>query len=1303
MTELQTVGDYLNALDNTRYAIFKADIENDRLKGIEGPTTLQEVYRRAMRYVVPKSNPKNYTGAAFATRLDDLRSGRRNNQHGEHRNGRSGRGGLGAKRDNRDAKNNKPSTTTSPSSKEESKVSDSGSTRTVVCWHCGDAGHVRNNCPDWIADSKGGVGFVSLGNAFNTQLNNQWYEVLLDNQANISVLHPRLLSGVRSEESVVRGLSGETVLPYVGHLAEFDLECKSSPDVIANVLCMADVEDKFDITYRQGDSYTVHLPSGPLVFRRRDKLYVADMRKWASKEEQRAFITVKENEEGHSTADIKRARAAYEFIANTGYCSFEQAKQLVNSGSIIGLKITAKDIDLAKEIYGFPPPYVRGRRKKFKAKRQQVDMNLKHTSKIQTMYADLMYVRGKPFLLSLSMPLGILLVTEMLNLKQLNLGEGIQGHVSMLQNRGFLPTTIYADPQSGMKNLVCAIPGIEIDISGAGDHMDLLDVRISHLKEVIRSTYAGLPFKQPSKLDSDLVKYCVSRKNLISANGGMCPRVLFTGRHVHAKELSITYGSYVECYNPTVKSNRIEEARTEACIALYPTGNANGSWFCLNLATMKRVCRTNIVPMVMNETIIGIINNINDDDVDDSVPLFDDVEALTASKSVIYELDNSSAGQLEKEEEEEEEEEEQEEEATSDVDSNEDTSTKEEKDRNIPTPDEMEKEQGLTSENVSEEESGDEDEIDEVVDLLDSDIINNMKSESDVSSDEESKPSSYFKVDTQNYGAGKRIPKKRDIAKSFCYHTSVKNSLREHGHFAYSAIVAELKQMIREKRALSPVHKHSLSNRQLKKVIRSFMFLKTKFDGLGRFEKIKARLVANGKQQDREMYPDVYSPTVQLVSVLMCLVVAAAEDRKVATVDIGGAYLNADRKNTVGEEIIMEIEPLLVAILSRIAPEVKPFVDPATGKLYVKLDKALYGTLDAAKLWYERLSGFLKLKGFVPNAVDPCVFNKIIKGVQITLLLYVDDLLILCVSEDAIMLVIDMIKKEFAGDVKYSLDGDLSYLGMHIQQEKGSIKISMQAYVEGLMKEYNVIGKAASPATTDLFRVDANSPLLHKKDAKLFHTVVAKLLYLSKRVRVDTLLAVSFLTTRVKSPTEQDERKLQRVLKYLNGSVDQPLLLKPAGELKLEGFIDAAFGCHNDGKSHTGVVIMLGNCMVASMSSKQKIVSKDSTEAELAALSDKVLSVVQCGEFLREQGLDIGIPTVYQDNTSCIQLVTKDGGVSRTKYFNVRRARVREFIDNGTITVTYLETRRMLADLLTKPLQGALFRYLLCCIIAKSM
>jgi hypothetical protein len=520
------------------------------------------------------------------------------------------------------------------------------------------------------------------------------------------------------------------------------------------------------------------------------------------------------------------------------------------------------------------------------------------------------------------------------------------------------------------------------------------------------------------------------------------------------------------------------------------------------------------------------------------------------------------------------------------------------------------------------------------------------------------------------------------------YHTSVKKGLKEHGVDAYDAIVAELKQLLKDKRAMTPVHRGDLSSRQLKKVIRSIMFLKTKYDGIGRFEKIKARLVANGAMQDRQLYPDTSPPTAMLQSVMMVLAVSAFEDRKVGAIDIGGAYLNAERDPT-GEEVIMELEPMLVSILAKVAPEIKPFTD-RSGKLLVKLDKAMYGTLDAAKIWCDKLTGALRDMGFEHNDVDPCVMNKMFDGNQCTLVVYVDDLLITCKRGDVLTTVTEELKSRF-GDVKFSQEEDISYLGMHIKVKDGAATVSMEAYVRGVLSEYPVTGVVTTPATADLFTQISGDKQLDRKQAKLFHTIVAKLLYVAKRSRVDILLAVAALCTRVKEPTETDWAKLQRVLKYLNGTADQVLVIRPT-DLELDGYIDASFGCHDDGKSHTGMVVTIGGATVMCMSSKQKIVTKDSTEAELVGLSDKVMNVLQCDEFMRAQGHNIGTPVLLQDNTSTITLVTKGGGKYRSKYMKVRQEFVKERVDAGDAFVQYLPTKLMLADALSKPLQGELSR-----------
>ena len=166
-------------------------------------------------------------------------------------------------------------------------------------------------------------------------------------------------------------------------------------------------------------------------------------------------------------------------------------------------------------------------------------------------------------------------------------------------------------------------------------------------------------------------------------------------------------------------------------------------------------------------------------------------------------------------------------------------------------------------------------------------------------------------------------------------------------------------------------------------------------------------------------------------------------------------------------------------------------------------------------------------------------------------------------------------------------------------------------------------------------------------------------------------------------------------MQYLRKQIDQPLILSAENGLCLNIYVDAAFGCHDDGRSHTGLVVKLGDASVMAKSSKQKIVTKDSTEAELVGLSDKLSDAMMCAEFMEEQGhMECSVPVLMQDNRSTISLVTVGGGKFRNKHLKVRKFLVKEKVDGGEIKVCYCPTNQMIADILTKPLQGELFRML---------
>jgi hypothetical protein len=362
--------------------------------------------------------------------------------------------------------------------------------------------------------------------------------------------------------------------------------------------------------------------------------------------------------------------------------------------------------------------------------------------------------------------------------------------------------------------------------------------------------------------------------------------------------------------------------------------------------------------------------------------------------------------------------------------------------------------------------------------------------------------------------------------------------------------------------------------------------------------------------------------------------------------------------------------------------------------MLAKLRKALYGCIESAKLWYDLLSSVLISQGFEINPFDRCVFNKMVGENQVTIIIYVDDLFLPSVDVAAIDAILAVFKDKFKEITIH--DGLVhSYLGMTFDFSKDfSVKVTMRGYIRDLLDEVNVTSIVKTPALDNLFQT-RDTELLSSDDAKFFHSTTAKLLYVAKRVRPDILLAVSFLTTRVLKPDQDDMNKLRRVLAYLNGSDDLGIVLQADPSTYIKSFVDASYGVHVDGKSHSGLCLSLGAGPFLVKSTRQRIVTKSSTEAELVALSDFASEVISSKAFLDAQGTTTSHPIIYQDNQSTIALV--NNGVSRSdrsRHINIRYFWLKERVDNGDVAIEYLPTDDMVADILTKPLQGNKFLYL---------
>jgi len=343
-------------------------------------------------------------------------------------------------------------------------------------------------------------------------------------------------------------------------------------------------------------------------------------------------------------------------------------------------------------------------------------------------------------------------------------------------------------------------------------------------------------------------------------------------------------------------------------------------------------------------------------------------------------------------------------------------------------------------------------------------------------------------------------------------------------------------------------------------------------------------------------------------------------------------------------------------------------------------------------LFYEHLRKTLIGLGFEPNPYDPCVFNKVMYGKQCTVLIYVDDLKISCKDPRGVDETLEELRKVYK-KLSVKEGKKMDYLGMLVDFTSiGKVKISMINLIDEILADCPVDKSAASPAASHLFDINPECPKLSDRDREIFHSLVAKLLYIAKRARPDILLAVIFLTTRVKFPDLDDQKKLLRVICYLKQSRDLVLTLGADEIEQIRIYIDASHAVHEDAKSHTGVVITMGTGIIFAKSSKQKLVSKSSTAAELIALSDGIDYAVWAQEFMRSQGYAMKPIVVYQDNKSTIILAEKGKSTNqRTRHINIRYYAIKDLIERGEAIVEYKPTEEMAADYLTKPLQGRQF------------
>jgi hypothetical protein len=513
-------------------------------------------------------------------------------------------------------------------------------------------------------------------------------------------------------------------------------------------------------------------------------------------------------------------------------------------------------------------------------------------------------------------------------------------------------------------------------------------------------------------------------------------------------------------------------------------------------------------------------------------------------------------------------------------------------------------------------------------------------------------------------------------------------------------------------------------------ILRSMDGYKEKTRPSGEWEKSKARVFTDGSKQLPEFTAESSSPVARIESIFALAGFAAYNDLIVFKIDVICAFPHVPRPPEVRYKYL-RLSKDIASIVVEMHPEYQEYL-AGDGTMLMELDKMLYGMKEAGYQFYCYIMDMLHKGGYTNNPADACVVHCFHQDGDCHGALTVDDGIYVATSEAMYRRTLRMYDEKFGPQgVGYTVvRGDsLELLGLQFDFDRKSrgVFVSQRGFVQDLMEDVEIATCARSPCSTILFAPSEDSPLLTDDDKELYRSWNQSLMYAATRTYPECLPAATVLASRYVRATQDDMKRLKRAISYLGHDPDHCLVIRP-GSMSLIASADTAYGVHVDGKSHDGDCVGFKGCKELPdsyfmfSSGKQTIVTTSSCEAELVGANKGArnlvwgrqllegFGVVALGKFTLCRNPDITeyayeiveIPSLKQDNTSTIHLIQQGrGNFKNTKHIRVRYYYIRDLVVSGEIEVVWTPTADMVADILSKGVAWAVFKYLLPMLIGK--
>lgn len=278
------------------------------------------------------------------------------------------------------------------------------------------------------------------------------------------------------------------------------------------------------------------------------------------------------------------------------------------------------------------------------------------------------------------------------------------------------------------------------------------------------------------------------------------------------------------------------------------------------------------------------------------------------------------------------------------------------------------------------------------------------------------------------------------------------------------------------------------------------------------------------------------------------------------------------------------------------------------------------------------------------------------------LILYVDDILLASSDKNMLLETKRFLSSKFdmkdLGEAAYVLG-----IEIHRDRSRGILGLSQKAYIEKVLKKYNMHKCSASSAPIvkgdkfGTFQCPSNDYESAQMKSVPYASVVGSMMYAQVCTRPDLAFVTGMLGSYQSNPGLDHWKAAKKALRYLQGTKGLMLTYKRSDNLEVVGYSDADFaGCVDTKKSTLGYIFTLAEGAISWKSSKQSVTASSTMQAEFVACYEATGQAVWLKNFI--PGLrvidNISKPlTLYCDNQPAVLYSSNNKSSSAAKHIDI--------------------------------------------------